>query len=155
GSRRAPTSARGSGPRRGRLTTRRGRRTGKSWPSARPPSKGAAMRVLEGHTGPVRCLAYSPDGKALASGGDDHSVRLWEVASGRAQVFREGLKDPIRALAFNPDGRRLGVGVWDGRLRVWPVSGRGRKTSLTGDGSGIWSLAFSPDGSALAAGFGN
>jgi WD40 repeat protein len=60
------------------------------------------IRVLKGHTAPVRSLAFSADGKRLASGGNDRTVRVWEVETGRALITLDGHNHPVRAVAFAP-----------------------------------------------------
>jgi WD40 repeat protein len=113
------------------------------------------MRVLEGHTGPVRCLAYAPDGQVLASGGDDHAVRLWELSSGRLMASLKGHTDWVRAVAFSRDGKRLASGGWDESVRVWVLAPRRRLHHTQGGYTGgVWSLAFAPGGYSLAFGTG-
>jgi WD40 repeat protein len=64
-------------------------------PAARrfDPYGGFALLTLHGHTGPVRCLAYAPDGSLLASGGDDHTVRLWRLKDGIEKAVLRGHED--------------------------------------------------------------
>jgi WD40 repeat protein len=63
------------------------------------------VRVLRGHKGRVCALAYAPDGRTLASGGNDRRVRLWDAATGSERLALQGHPACVYALAFSPDGR--------------------------------------------------
>jgi COMPASS component SWD3 len=121
------------------------------------------MLILRGHQGPVRCLAYSPDGGILASGSDDKTVKLWRLDSGCEYRTLTGHEDWVRAVAFSADGRTLASGSWDDTVRLW---GLRRESQLLRDArckrikrphrlqdhGGIWALAFSPDKTSLVVG---
>jgi WD40 repeat protein len=67
-------------------------------------------------------VAFSPDGKTLASAGDDQTIRLWETATGKEIRRLTGHQSGISSVAFSPDGKRLASACADGTLLVWDLS---------------------------------
>jgi serine/threonine protein kinase/DNA-binding SARP family transcriptional activator len=118
-------------------------------------------RTLFGHELEVSGLAFSRDGRLLASGSVDTVVRIWEVDSGQELHALTGFEDMVFGLDFDPAGQRLAAGSWDGTVRIWDVSTGveqmvlvmplppepGRVTD-----SYIDDVEFSPDGQFLAVG---
>jgi GTPase SAR1 family protein len=83
---------------------------------------GRCLRVLEGHTGRVLSVAWSPDGRRALSGADDMTVRLWEVESGRCLRVLEGHAGRVWSVAWSPDGWRALSGADDKTVRLWELS---------------------------------
>jgi WD40 repeat protein len=110
------------------------------------------------HASQVVSVAYSPDGKMLATGGYDESVRVWETAGGK-ELFRlpcEGTPPyDGRSVAFSTDGRLLACGKEDGSVELWQVP----QWKAVGKGQGppgrVYALCFSADGRILVSGHEN
>ncbi|KAH8752251.1 vegetative incompatibility protein HET-E-1 [Diaporthe sp. PMI_573] len=112
----------------------------------------ACVQTLEGHDGRIRSIAISPDGRWLASGSDDKTVKIWDVATGACKQTLVGHDDWIQSIAISPDGRWLASGSDDKTVKIWDVATGACKQTLVGHDDGIQSIAISPDGRWLASG---
>jgi tricorn protease-like protein len=99
-----------------------------------------------------RSIAWSPDGRWLASGSDDRTVRVWAAETGKLRRTLEGHTDWVRSVAWSPDGRWLASGLNDGTVRVWAAETDELRRTLEGHTDWVRSVAWSPDGRWLASG---
>jgi WD40 repeat protein len=77
---------------------------------------------LKGHTYHVRSVAFSPNGKTLASGSSDETIKLWDVASGKERATLTGHSGTVFDVAFSPDGKTLASASGDHTIKLWDVS---------------------------------
>jgi WD40 repeat protein len=114
---------------------------------------GSDSTASVGSAASTRSVAFSPNGKIVASAGDRGTIRLWNPATGQpiGQPLN-GHSGSITSLAFSPDGRLLASGSYDYTVRLWdPATGRPVGQPLTGHTSYVRAVAFSPDGKRLAS----
>jgi WD40 repeat protein len=117
-------------------------------PGASDPDE---LRTLSGHSGYLCSVAFRPDGKQLASGGADGTIRFWDVASGECQRTLDGHAEWVHSVAFSPDGRFLASGGRDALVKLWDVSSGKQLKAFAADSELVKSVAYSPDGRLLAS----
>jgi WD40 repeat protein len=119
---------------------------------ARPANPLQAQRNLSAHADSVTSVAFSHDGRTLASGSVDDTIKLWDVASGLQLRTLAGHADTVTSLAFSPDGRLLASASIDATIILWDTATGQQLRTLIGHSGSVASVAFSPDGRTLASG---
>ncbi|MDR1635708.1 MAG: caspase family protein [Treponema sp.] len=118
-----------------------------------------------GHVSGIKSAVFSPDGKTIVSGGADHAVKLWDIATSR-ELFTARHSNSVKSVAFSPDGKTILSASADYSLKLWDAatgreirtfSGRSfyDKSSTTGHSNNVNSAAFSPDGKTIVSGSGS
>ena len=113
---------------------------------------GAHKRALRENTDFVWSVAFSPDGKTLASGSRDQTIRLFDTNTGVQKRVLGGHTDEVLNVAFSPDSKTLVSGSWDATIRLWEVKIGKLKRMHRGYTGSVNNITFSPDGKMIATG---
>jgi WD40 repeat protein len=115
---------------------------------------GKNIATLKGHTHIVRSIAFSPDGKTLASGSLDETIRLWDVSSTKCIATLKVHGAPVSCVAYSPDGKTVASGNDDKTVKLWDVATGKNVATLNADSGAddCVCVAFSPDGKTVASG---
>jgi len=105
-----------------------------------------------GGTGEVYSVAFSPDGKLLASGSSDLTIKFWEVSTGSELRTLKGHEGTVYSVAFHPSGKVLASASEDKTIKLWEVSTGKELQTLKGHEDAVTAVTFSPDGQLLVSG---
>jgi WD40 repeat protein len=122
---------------------------------------GKEILTLKGHKGPVYGVAFSPDGKRLATSSADSTIKLWDAVTGSELLTLKGHTATVYAVAFSPDGKRLAACSGNffqnqpGQLKLWDAVSGKELITFKGHTLTVYHVAFSPDGRRIASGSGD
>ncbi|MBD2213644.1 WD40 repeat domain-containing protein [Nostoc linckia FACHB-104] len=110
------------------------------------------LKTLLGHDNSVLSVSFSPDGKTLASGSADNTIKLWNLDTGKGIRTLNGHSDYVYSVSFSPDGKTLASGSRDKTIKLWNLETGKEIRTLNGHSDYVLSVSFSPDGKTLASG---
>jgi len=123
------------------------------------PETWQCIHTLKSHSSMVHAVTISPDGKLLASGSNDNTIKLWQLETGKLVrtlgSWFSGHSSMVHTVAFSPDGQLLASGSWDDTIKLWQVSKGRQIRTLIADSDWVNSVAFNPNGQLLASGGAN
>jgi WD40 repeat protein len=128
------------------------RRLGPRMLAPRPVTNIQQVGTLKANARGVTSLAWSPDGKLLASTGFDDQVLIWRVPGEKLVYTLQGHEDYVSGVSWSPDGQMLASSSADGTIRLWRTTTMSMEALLQGHTSRVTSVAWSPDGNMLASG---
>src|SRR5262245_61404203 len=120
-------------------------------PSPTAPDSFHLCLVAAHKTNGFNSVAFSPDGRIIAAGSDDCTIKLWDAQTGQLLRSLEGHTNSVLSVAFSPDGQVLASGSYDNSVKLWAVASGQLLRSLEGHTNSVQSVAFSPDGQVLAS----
>lgn len=114
--------------------------------------QGRERNRLQGHSSTVRSVSVSPDGKTLASGSDDNTIKLWNLETGKEIHTLNGHSNSVLSVSFSPDGKTLASGSSDNTIKLWNLETGQEIRTFNGHSDLVMSVSFSPDDKTLASG---
>lgn len=124
-----------------------------SWMALKPAVEtewDACLHILDGHSGKVTSVAFSPDSQLLASGSSDTTIIVWDANSGSFLHVLSGHDKAVNSVVFSPNGQQLTSASYDNTVKIWDIESHACLRTLSGYDCALNSIALSPDGQLLA-----
>jgi WD40 repeat protein len=121
-------------------------------PTPTPISLGSPLYTYPGHHVFVNAVAWSPDGRRIASGSDDRTVQVWNAADGSNVYTYRSHSNLVEAVAWSPDGKRIASGGFDSTVQVWDAADGSHTFTYRGHSSFVDTVVWSPKGKRIASG---
>jgi serine/threonine protein kinase/Tol biopolymer transport system component len=119
---------------------------------SRPHPLYTPLYTLSGDNLPVQCVAWSPDSRRLASGGNNEMIKIWDARAGTLSLRLQGHTDFVQSVAWSPDGFSLASASADEKIFIWDaLQGGSPQYTLTGHTDTVYSVAWSPNGRQIAS----
>src|SRR2546421_282395 len=122
-----------------------------SSPGVTTPTPQVTLHTYHGHSDRIDALAWSPDGKLIASASDDATVQVWNATTGRTIFTYRGHRLGVKTVAWSPDGKRIASGSEDKTVQVWDAATGGNIVAYYTHGDKVNSLTWSPGGTHIAS----
>src|SRR5262245_15326406 len=113
---------------------------------------GAVLRAYTAHSMRVMAIAWSPDGKLVASGSEDRTIQVWDAATGAHVVTYTGHHDGVSAVAWSPDGQYIASGALDATTQVWGARTGRALSTYQGQHGTVNTISWSPDSAMITSG---
>src|ERR1700694_2337299 len=114
-------------------------------------SVGTVLYIYRGHSSPVFAMAWSPDGKRIASGGQDNTVQVWDAMNGSHVYIYRAQHNSVNSLAWSPDGKRIASASFT-EVHVWDAATGSLMFTYRGHSDNVLTVAWSPDGHNIVSG---
>lgn len=116
-----------------------------------PVPMGKLITPYRKHSAPVLSIAWSPDGKKIASASSDKTVHIWNASSKNPSLIYRSHNKPVSAVAWSPDGARIASGSWDTSVQIWHAQSGRKLFTYRGFSREVSAVAWSPDGKYITS----